>query len=440
MTRRGTRANLVVRGARVIDPAQGLDSVIDVVVEKGRITAVGKKAGKAAGLEVLDAAGCLLLPGFVDLQTHLRAPGREDEEDIASGTAAAAAGGYVAVTAMANTDPVVDTAAVLEAQLEAAEKEAAVRVTFTGSITRGLAGERLSEIWDMADAGAVAFSDDGRPVESGALLRAAFQAAQLVQRPLFLHCEDASLAAAGQMHEGTVSAALGLEGIPACAETAAVARDLEIAAYEGARVHVLHVSCAGSLAAVAAARARGAEVTCEVTPHHLVLDHQAVRSLDACTKMNPPLRSEEDRRALVAALADGGIDCIGTDHAPHAPQEKEVPFEEAPFGVIGLETAFPVLYTELVAGGDLPLEVLVRAMSTNPARVLGLTPPAVAEGAEADLCLVDISGEYAIEPERFRSRSRNTAFAGRKVKGRILLTLAGGREAFRDERFGEGGS
>lgn len=462
IARRGTRTTLVIRGARLFDPASGLDTRADVTIEKGQIAAIEPLKGKSGGTktatgvaqgksggaktatgagdksgdtQTIDGAGRLLLPGFVDLHTHLRSPGREDEEDIASGTMAAAAGGYVTICAMPNTDPVVDNAAVMASLAEVAESEAHVRIAFLGSISRGLKGEHLSDMWDMAGAGAVAFSDDGRPVFDAGLLRAAFQAARTVDLPLSLHCEDLGLAGAGVMNEGEVSAQLGLAGIPCASESADIARVLEIALYEQGRVHIAHVSCARSLNAISAAREAGTAVTCEAAPHHLLLNDEAVRSLDARFKMNPPLRSEEDRRALVAALAAGEIECIATDHAPHAGQEKEVPFEEAPFGVVGLESAFPVLYTGLVETGDVPLEVLVRAMSSNPAGVFGLPAPAIAEGKEANLCLVDTDEEFEITPKTFFSKSRNSAFAGRSVKGRVLMTLAAGRVAFKHERL-----
>lgn len=433
IAKKGTKATLTIMGARVFDPGQGLDTNSDVTIEKGVITKIGKAQGKGKAGQTIEAEGRLLLPGFVDTHAHFRTPGREDEEDIASGTAAAAAGGYIAVCAMPNTDPVVDNAAVLQSLTEAAESDAAVRTGFLGSISQGLTGERLSDMWDMADAGAVAFSDDGRPVVSGALLRSAFQAAALVNLPLVLHCEDLTLSGKGHMNEGPVAAEVGLMGIPCASETAAIARDLEIAVYEQARVHIAHVSCGGAIDIILAARQAGADVTCEVTPHHLVLNDEAVRSLDSNLKMNPPLRSEKDRRALVAALAAGTIDCIGTDHAPHAWQEKETPFEEAPFGVVGLETAFAVLYTELVETGELALDTLVAAMSSKPARAMGLSVPTLAEGEVANLCLVDTDKPYEIDPDTFKSKSRNTAFAGRSVKGRVILTLAAGRVAYRQQ-------
>ncbi|RJQ43764.1 MAG: dihydroorotase [Gaiellales bacterium] len=431
IARRGTRATLVIRDARVLDPAAGVDARTDVYVEKGVITRVGK-VGKSAAETVIEAAGRLLVPGFVDLHAHLRTPGREDEEDIASGTAAAAAGGYVTICAMPNTDPVVDREAVLASLIEDAEKDAAVRVAFLGSISLGLQGERLSEMWDLAAAGAVAFTDDGRPVSDSGLLRSAFQAAAMVDLPLSLHCEDLALSAGGVMNEGEVSAQLGLTGWPCSAEAADVARSLEIALYEGGRIHIAHLSCRRSLEAVRSARAAGAAVTCETTPHHLVLTDEAVRGLDTSFKMNPPLRTEDERRALIEALADGAIDCVATDHAPHAPQEKETPFEEAAFGVIGLETAFPVLNTALVETGELPLERLILAMSTSPARIFGLPVPAVTEGEEANLALIDTESEYRIDPSTFRSRSRNSAFTGMAVRGRVELTLAAGRLAYRN--------
>jgi dihydroorotase len=429
IAKRGTKATLIIRDARVFDPASGIDTRTDITIEKGQITRIAPAKGKAGDVQVIDGAGRLLLPGFVDLHAHLRTPGREDEEDMASGTHAAAAGGYVAICAMPNTDPVVDNASVIASLTELAEVEARVRVAFLGSVSRGLTGEHLSDMWDMAEAGAVAFTDDGRPVSDAGLLRAAFQAAQTVNLPLSLHCEDLDLAGAGVMNEGEISARLGLAGIPGPAESADVARSLEIALYEGARVHIAHVSCARSLTVIEAARNAGATVTCEATPHHLLLTDAEVRNLDSNFKMNPPLRSEEDRQALVEALAAGMIDCVATDHAPHAAQEKETPFEESPFGVIGLETAFPMLYTGLVQNNAVPLDVLVRAMSSNPAGVFGLPVPAIAQGEEANLCLVDTDTDYEIDPADFVSKSRNSAFAGRRARGRVLLTLAAGRVA-----------
>jgi dihydroorotase len=432
IAKRGTKANLLIRDARVFDPALGVDTRADVLIEKGQITAIAAAGkGRAGDLETIDAAGRLLLPGFVDLHAHLRSPGREDEEDIATGTAAAAAGGYVTICAMPNTDPVVDDAAVLASLIESAEGEAAIRVAFLGAITRGQRGEHLADLWDMAAAGAIAFSDDGRPVTDAALLRAAFQAAALGGLPLSLHCEDPSLALGGVMNESEVSARLGLTGMPCSAESSMVARDLEIALYEGARVHIAHISCSRSLEHIKAARAAGALVTCEVTPHHLTLTDGdvATSGLDSTLKMNPPLRAEADRQTLVEALAAGEIDCIATDHAPHAAQEKETPFEEAVFGTLGLETAFPVLYTELVETGQVPLEKLVLAMSTNPAKTFGLPVPSLKEGEEANLTLIDTEEEFAIDPSAFKSKSRNSAFAGRTVKGRVLLTVAAGRVA-----------
>ncbi|MFA5801866.1 MAG: dihydroorotase [Thermoleophilia bacterium] len=434
IAKRGTKATLIIADVRVFDPASGIDITTDVTVEKGVITRIGP-AGKSRpqGAQVIDARGLLLLPGFVDLHTHLRSPGREDEEDMASGTRAAAAGGYVTICAMPNTDPVVDNAAVIASLAEVAESDAVVRVAFVGAISRGQKGEHLSDLWDMAGAGAVAFSDDGRPVTDSGILRSAFQAAHMSDLPLSLHCEDPGLAGAGVMNEGEVSARLGLAGIPCASESADVARNLEIALYENARVHIAHISCIRSLELISAARVSGARVTCEVTPHHLTLTDTNVAGLDSCFKMNPPLRGEDDRMALVAALVSGVIDCIATDHAPHAAQEKDTPFEEAPFGVIGLETAFPVLFTELVETGEVSLDVIVQAMSSNPAKAFGLPVPAISVGEEANLCLVDTLNEFEIDPASFQSKSRNTPYAGRKVKGCVQMTLAAGRVAYRNE-------
>ena len=351
--------DMLVRGARVVDPLIGLDAVRDVLVRKGVVTAVGDTVETPKGVRVVDAAGCLLLPGFVDLHTHTRVPGREDEEDLASVSRAAAAGGYVAIFAMANTDPAVDTAPVLESLQRKAQAEALVPVGLFAAVTRGLQSAELTEMWELAEAGAVGFSDDGRPLANCHILRRAMQYLKVTDRFIAVHAQDDSLMGAGVMHEGAVSARLGLAGIPTISESIDVARSLEIAAYEDARLHLCHVSTARSLEHLALARQSGVRVTAEATPHHLTLTDEAVESLDSNLKMNQPLRTESDRKALVEALRSGVIDCIATDHAPHAQQEKEVPFEEAAFGTVGLETAFAVIYAAMVPGKQLSLPVLV---------------------------------------------------------------------------------
>ncbi len=422
-------ADLVFRGTRVVDAAEGIDATLDVRVDRGVIAAVGERLD-ANGHRVVDASGLVLAPAFVDPHVHLRTPGREDEETIASGTAAAAAGGYCAILAMPNTDPVVDSAATLGSLVEAALREAEVPVGFLAAITRGQSGEELTEMGELADAGAVAFSDDGVPVRSAGLLRRALQYASVTGRPLALHCEEPTLSRGGHVHEGAVAAELGFAGYPSVAESVMVERDLALAAYEEQPVHILHLSAAESVAALRRAREAGVRGTGEVTPHHLVLTDEAVRSLDANVKMNPPLRAERDRAALLDALRDGTIESIATDHAPHARHEKEAPFEAAPFGVTGLETAFAVLHTSLVRPGLLPLGTLLERMSTGPARVFGIAAPRVAVGAEANLVLLDLERQWRVGEEPFRSRSRNSWLLGEKLIGTVALTIAGGAVVF----------
>jgi len=415
--RNGRSASLVLEG-RVVDPLEGIDECLRITVEQGVIVR----------LEPAGASRLVVAPAFVDPHVHLRTPGREDEETLATGTAAAAAGGYCAVLAMPNTDPVVDNASVLASLVERARAEALVPTGFLAAISKGQRGEELTEMGELADAGAAGFTDDGRPVASAGLMRRALQYATVAARPLALHEEEPSLSRDGQMHEGAVSAELGLAGWPAVAESAMVERDLALAAYEQRPLHIMHVSARQSVAAIRAAQERGLAVTAEVTPHHLCLTDDAVRSLDPNTKMNPPLRSEEHRLALVEALRDGTIACIATDHAPHARHEKEAPFEEAPFGVTGLETAFSALHTRLVAPGVLPLATLLERMSAGPARAFGLPLPRVAVGERANLVQLDLDAKWTVSEHAFRSRSVNSWLLGETLRGRVVRTVADGRE------------
>ena len=417
--------NVVFRGARVVDPAEGIDATLDVRIDDGVIAAVAQHVD-ANGHRIVEAEGLVLAPAFVDPHVHLRTPGREDEETIASGTAAAAAGGYCAILAMPNTDPVVDSAATLGALADAAKREAEIPVGFLAAITRGQRGEQLTEMGELADAGAVAFSDDGVPVSSAGLMRRALQYASVTGRPLALHCEEPSLSRGGHMHEGAVAAEIGFAAYPSVAESVMVERDLALAGYEEQPLHLLHLSAAESVAALRRARDAGVHASGEVTPHHLVLTDDAVRSLDTNVKMNPPLREERDRVALLAALRDGTIEAIATDHAPHARHEKDAPFEAAPFGVTGLETAFAVLYAELVEPGLLPLATLLERLSAGPARIFGLERPRVAVGATANLVLLDTTGVTRVTEDGFRSRSVNSWLLGRTLRGRVAMTVAAG--------------
>lgn len=419
-------ASLVIRGARVLDPVAGIDEQRDLVVRDGRI------GGDAEGLEAVDGAGCIVVPGFVDPHVHLRVPGRDDLEDVATGSLAGAAGGFVTIVAMPNTSPPVDTAAVLESLLEQAAATAVIRTGFYAAITVGQDGAELTEQAELAALGAVGFSDDGYPVSDAEVMRRALQYQRITGRPLVLHEEDARLSAGGVAHEGPVADRLGLRGIPGISEAIAVARDAALTAHEDGWIHICHVSSASTVAEIRAAKARGVRITAEVSPHHLTLTDERVTTLDPSRyKMNPPLRAEDDRLALVAALADGTLDCIATDHAPHAMDEKEVPFEEAPFGITGLETAFAVVNTHLVRTGELALELAVRRMGADAAAVVGLPAPSLAEGAVADLALIAPDERFVVGEGGYRSKSSNSAWAGEELYGVVRLTVADGSVAWR---------
>jgi dihydroorotase len=437
--RPGPAANLIIRGARTLDPRGGLDAVRDLVVRDGAIAELAEPgtAPEVDGAEVVEADGLLALPGFVDPHVHFRVPGQEHKEDLETGTRSAAAGGYCAVIAMANTSPPIDSAAVLGSVRDRAESEASIPVGFVATVTRGIEGAELTEMAELRDAGAIAFSDDGLPVASARVLDRALQYQRLAGGVIALHEEDPDLSAAGVMHEGEVSAALGMAGIPAVSESTMIARDCALALYEGARVHVQHLSARVSVEEIARAKAAGVEVTCEATPHHLTLTDDAVRSLDARFKMNPPLRSEDDRQALIEGLRDGTIDCVATDHAPHAAEEKEVPFEEAAMGVTGLETAFAALYTDLVLPGVLPLELLIERMTCG-GEPFGIEAPRLEPGKPANVALIDPELTWTVGEEGYESRSYNNGFGGRELTGRVLMTVAAGRVAFRQRSFALG--
>jgi len=430
----------LVRGAHALDPRSGLDRPADILIRAGEIAEVGQPGSIEApdGAEPIAGEGLHALPAFVDPHVHLRTPGREDEEDIDSGTRAAAAGGYCAIVAMPNTDPVVDSAPVLRSLRERARAEARLPTGFAAAITRGQRGEELSEMAELADVGAILFTDDGGPVESGGVLRQALQYQRLAERTLSLHSEDPTLSGPGVMHEGAVSAALGLAGIPSISESTLIARDAAIARYEGGRIHVMHVSARESVEAIEQAKASGIAITAEVTPHHLCLTDEAVRSLDpAMFKMNPPLRASEDREALIEGLRSGALDAVATDHAPHSREEKEQPFELAPMGVTGLETAFAVLHTELVLPGVLDLGLLVERMTAG-GEPFGLVVPRIAVGEPANVCLVDLAAEWEVGEAGYESRSTNSSFAGRRLTGRVRMTVADGAVAYRERSFAIG--
>jgi dihydroorotase len=434
-------AELLIRDAHVLDPRAGLDERRDILISGGAITELGQPGALTAppGAETLDAAGRHAFPAFVDPHVHLRTPGQEYKEDIASGTAAAAAGGFCSVIAMPNTDPVVDDAPVLRSLIDNANRDARVPVGFLASITRGLKGEELTEMAELHDAGALGFTDDGKPVVSAGILRKALQYQRLAGGVIALHEEDPTLSGRGVMHEGAVSARLGMAGIPSISESTMIARDAAIAVYEDARMHFQHLSGAESVEALAAAKAAGARVSGEVTPHHLTLTDDVVRTLDSRFKMNPPLRTESDRRALIDGLVSGVIDCVATDHAPHANHEKEVPFEQAPMGTTGLETSFAALYTELVLTRELELALVIERMTSGGA-LYGLPVPRIVPGEPANIVLVDLDASWEVGEHGYASRSQNCCFHGRTLRGRVLLTVAAGGFAFRAPMLAEAGT
>ncbi len=417
--RNGRSDSLTLEG-RVLAPAQAIDEALRLTVTDGVISAI----------EPGTRHEHVIAPAFVDPHVHLRTPGREDEETIRSGTEAAAAGGYCAILAMPNTEPVVDSASVLVALADRARAEAVVPTGFMAAISKGQLGEELTEMAELAFSGAAAFTDDGRPIVSAGLMRRALQYSSVTARPLALHCEEPSLSRGGHAHDGAVAAEIGLGPYPSSAESVMVERDLGLAAAEERPIHLMHLSARESVAALDHALASGVRATGEVTPHHLVLTDEAVRSLDPNVKMNPPLRSADDREALRDALRRGAVSCIATDHAPHARHEKDAPFEEAPFGVTGLETAFAALFTHLVLTGELSLETLLERMSTGPARAFGLEEPRIEVGARANLVALDLDAEWTVTEDGFRSLSANSWLLGETLRGRVVKTVADGRLVF----------
>ena len=418
---------LLIRGGRVLDPANSVDAVQDVLLQDGKVAKLGARLTAPQGATVVEAAGKVVCPGFIDMHVHLREPGHEYKETVATGTRAAAAGGFTAVCCMANTSPVNDNRSITDYILAKARSEGIVRVYPIGAVTRGLEGKELAELAELAEAGCVGFSDDGKCVMNAELYRRAMEYTLPFAAPVISHAEDHTLSAAGSMHEGVVSTELGLRGIPAAAEDVMVARDILLAELTGAHVHIAHLSTAGAVRLVRDAKARGVRVTAEVTPHHLLLTDEAVRSWDANTKMAPPLRTRRDADALVEALADGTIDCVATDHAPHAVADKEGELDRAANGVVGLETAFTLLHDRLVRPGALSLTTLVARLSRDPARLLNLAGGSLTVGAAADVTIVDPDAAVTIDPARFASKGRNTPFGGWTATGAPWKTIVAGK-------------
>jgi len=426
-------SRLLLKGGRVVDPARGVDDVLDVLIEDGLVAQVGARLS-AKGVEVVDVDEKIVAPGFIDLHTHLREPGREDKETIATGTRAAAVGGFTAVCAMPNTDPINDQAGITRAILEKARTQGVVRVYPIGAITRGSKGEELAEYGDLRDAGCVAISDDGRPVAAARVMRRALEYAKAFGLTVIDHCEEPTLAEKACMNEGPVSTMLGLRGAPAAGEAIMVERDVMLAELTGSKVHIAHISAALSVDAVRRGKARGVNVTAEACPHHFVLTDEAVKEseYDTHTKMNPPLRSDADRLAVIDGLRDGTIDCIATDHAPHTVDDKRVEYDQAAFGIVGLETAVALSIDRLVGPGIVDVVALVRLFSTHPARILGLPGGTLAPGTPADVTVIDLARKKNVDPNRFATKGRNTPFGGWTLKGWPVMTVVGGNVVYRD--------
>jgi dihydroorotase len=421
---------ILLKGGRVIDPSRGSDGTADVLLQGGRIEAVGLNILPPDGAQVVECAGKVVAPGLIDVHVHLREPGQEDLETVATGAMAAVAGGFTGICAMPNTDPVCDNQGVVGFVIAQAQRAAKARVYPIGAVSVGQKGQQLAEFGELVGAGAVAVSDDGKPVASSHLMRMALEYAKTFGIPVADHCEDPTLAAGGSMHEGIISTRLGLKGIPAAAEEIMVARDILLAELTGGHVHLCHMSTRGSVALIRRAKDAGLRVTAEACPHHFALTHESCLGYNTNAKMNPPLREDLDREAIRQGLKDGTIDVIATDHAPHHYDAKEREFDDAPNGIIGLETAFGLAMAELVNTGLLSLPDLLLRMSTTPARTFNLPGGTLATGAPADVVVLDPAIQWVVQPEAFFSKSRNTPFAGRALTGRAELTIVRGQVAF----------
>ncbi|MDW7739837.1 MAG: dihydroorotase [Bacillota bacterium] len=428
-------SNLLIKNGRLIDPLQELDGVTDLLLSGGLIEKIADKINPTVDTEIIEAEGLIITPGLIDMHVHLRDPGEEYKEDIISGALAAAAGGFTALAAMANTDPVCDDPSVVRYVMDRA-RDAVVKVYPIGAVTRGLNGKELAEMGRMKRAGAVAFSDDGKPVSGGLIMRNALQYASGLDCLIIAHEEDLSIAAGGVMHEGETSSTLGLRGIPSAAEEAMIARDLILLESVGGRIHVAHLSSAGSVELVRQAKEKGLKVTAEVTPHHLLLTDRAVKNsgYSTNTKVNPPLRSELDRQALWEGLFDGTIDAIASDHAPHHPDDKDVEFDFAPFGIAGLETTLSLLLDEAFSGRNkkFNLPLLVEKLSTAPARILNIPGGSLKPGCPADVTIIDPLRGMTVNPEKWYSKSMNTPFAGRRLMGAPVYTIVDGRVVMKE--------
>ena len=422
-------ATLLIRGGRVVDPAQGVDRVDDVLIRDGLIVSVGHAGGQPLGRadETIDATGLIVAPGLIDMHVHLREPGREEDETIETGTRAAVAGGFTSVACIPNTEPPIDTQAAVEFIHQKAARADNCNVFVVACVSRGREGKELADIGQLVEAGAVAFSDDGAPVYDAELMRRAFEYCRMFDKPVLAHEEVLELSRGGVMHEGLVSLVLGLTGMPAAAEEVMIGRDIALSEVTGGRLHVMHVSTAGGVALIREAKRRGARVTAEACPHHFTLTDENLRGFDANFKMSPPLRTAADVEAIIAGLVDGTIDCIATDHAPHAREKKMLELDRAPFGILGLETAVGLAVTRLIVPGRIGWPRLIEAMSTLPARILGLSRGTLRPGAAADITLIDPHLSWRVDVRQFHSKSVNTPFDGWTLQGRAVVTIVGGR-------------
>ncbi|MFQ5586598.1 MAG: dihydroorotase [Thermodesulfobacteriota bacterium] len=429
--------SVIIRNGRVVDPSGGIDGIYDISIADGRITSLtksGKSEGEESGpgVDIIEATGMVVVPGLIDIHVHLREPGYEYKETIASGAMAAAAGGFTTIACMANTDPVNDNGSVTRYILAKADTANLINLFPIGAATKGLQGEALAEIGELSDAGCIALSDDGMPVADGSLMRKIFEYARTFNLPVITHCEEPGIVGGGVMNEGVTSTQMGLRGIPNAAEDAMVSRDITLAELTGGRLHIAHISTRGAVEMVKRAKGRGVSVTAEVTPHHLTLTDDAVKGYDTNAKMNPPLRGEQDREAVIQGLSDGTIDCVATDHAPHSTIEKDIEFDRAANGVAGLETALPLVLS-LVEKGLLTLDQAIERMTAGPARVLGLDRGTLQVGADADITIIDTEREWVVEADRFHSKGRNTPFEGWRLKGRVMKTIVGGRVVYSEK-------
>ncbi len=424
---------ILIKQGRVIDPDNQVDAVQDILIEDGKITKSAATISAPKGTNVIDASGKIVCPGFIDMHCHLREPGYEDKETIASGTMAAAAGGFTVVCTMPNTQPHIDSQTGVKFIIDRARTMGKVRVLPIATITIGSKGEDITDFGDLVTHGAIGFSDDGSPVQNSEILRRALEYTSMLNVPIIDHCEDLSLTGTGVMYEGKFSTLLGLKGIPSASESSIVARDIELADFTRGWIHICHVSVARSVELIRSAKERGVKVTAEVTPHHLTLTDEAVKTsvFDTSTKVKPPLASEQDRQQLIKGLLDGTIDIIATDHAPHTTMEKDQPYLDAPFGIIGFETAFAAIYTYLVKTNLVPLNLVIEKMTASPARLLKLKDRgALSLGNVADVTIIDLEKEWTVRADSFFSRSRNCPFMGKSLSGKIVATISEGQIVF----------